>query len=397
MNKLSFIFFLSVLFCFSCSISAQTMDINQLEQLAEDGNANAIEQLGECYYKGFLVEKNFRKAYELFKTAAEKEQSKAMFYLFQCYTFGRGIEADSEKALLWLKRAAIAGDEDAFIEYTTRYPDSEEDILDLQNKWREEHEEKRNVTFMVNGVSFTMVFVEGGNFIMGSDTFSQEEKPAHEVKVDSYMIGQTEVTQALWAAVMGHNPSLFYKSRFHSDTLPVEFVSWEDCQQFIFKLNSLTGQHFRLPTEAEWEFAARGGNMSKGYRYSGSNDIDSIAWYWRNSGKKYLKGSEYMDERRFLTKIQNNKCQTHPVAQKKPNELGIYDMSGNVSEWTQDCFDYYKSAYIINRRDTSEKKCSYRVRRGGSWDDVADVCRVSSRNGRTPESTRSFLGLRLAL
>lgn len=160
--------------------------------------------------------------------------------------------------------------------------------------------------FTVRGVSFEMVRVEGGTFRMGatseqgSDVWDNE-KPVHSVTLSGYYIGKTEVTQALWKAVMGINPS-----RFKGDYLPVENVSWDDCQEFIRKLNSMTGQNFRLPTEAEWEFACRGGNNSRGYKYSGSNNLGSVAWYDGNSGNK-----------------------THPVGTKAPNELGIYEMCGS--------------------------------------------------------------------
>lgn len=176
-------------------------------------------------------------------------------------------------------------------------------------------------TFTVNGVSFKMITVEGGTFTMGASDDDEEayynEKPAHEVTLSSYSIGETEVTQALWLAVMGSNPS-----RFTGDlTRPVECVSWNDCQAFIIKLNQLTGKTFRLPTEAEWEIAARGGNESMGYKYAGGNDINEVAWYRGNSSSK-----------------------THPVATKAPNELGLYDMSGNVFEWCSDWYDSYTDA-----------------------------------------------------
>jgi formylglycine-generating enzyme required for sulfatase activity len=177
-----------------------------------------------------------------------------------------------------------------------------------------------NKEFTVNGVSFTMVKVDGGTFKMGATSeqgsdAEEDEKPAHSVTLSSYWIGQTEVTKALWNAVMGTNPSLS-----KGDELPVENVSWKDCQKFIKKLNQLTGETFRLPTEAEWEYAARGGNKSKGYKYSGSNDLGTVAWSSNNSLPK-----------------------THPVATKQPNELGIYDMSGNVYEWCNDYYDSYSS------------------------------------------------------
>ena len=223
--------------------------------------------------------------------------------------------------------------------------------------------------FTVNGVSFEMVRVEGGTFRMGatseqgSDAYG-DEKPVHSVTLSSYYIGKTEVTQSLWQAVMGSNPS-----NYKGSDLPVECVSWNDCQEFIQKLNRLTGRNFRLPTEAEWEFACRGGNNSRGYKYSGSNDIDNVAWYWDNSGRK-----------------------THPVATKAPNELGIYDMSGNVWEW---CSDWYTSYSQTN--PTGPQNGSPRVYRGGCWLYDARGCRSSFRYGNGPTDRNFNLGLRLAL
>ena len=188
--------------------------------------------------------------------------------------------------------------------------------------------------------------------------------------LSSYYIGKTEVTQALWKAVMGSSPS--DTSTLKVDNLPVERVSWNDCQEFIRKLNALTGQNFRLPTEAEWEFACRGGNNSRGYKYSGSNYIDNVAWYWDNSGKK-----------------------THPVATKLPNELGIYDMSGNVWEWCADWYGDYSSGAQTNPKGPYDG--SRRVRRGGGWYVIARNCRSSNRNNNNPTNRNNNLGLRLAL
>lgn len=224
--------------------------------------------------------------------------------------------------------------------------------------------------FNVNGVKFVMVPVEGGTFMMGataeqgSDVYD-DEKPSHSVTLSSYYIGQTEVTQELWTAVMGSNPS-----RFTGTNLPVERVTWNNCQTFITKLNSATGKRFRLPTEAEWEYAARGGNKSRGYKYSGSNDVGSVAWYDVNSGGK-----------------------THPVATKSPNELGIYDMSGNVYEWCQDWYGSYSSSAQTNPEGAASG--SYRVCRGGSWIFNAKICRSSDRYNSTPSFKSSDLGLRL--
>ena len=226
--------------------------------------------------------------------------------------------------------------------------------------------------FTVNGVSFEMVRVEGGTFRMGAtseqeDEADSNEKPVHSVTLSSYYIGKTEVTQSLWQAVMGSNPS-----NYKGSDLPVECVSWNDCQEFIQKLNRLTGRNFRLPTEAEWEFACRGGNNSRGYKYSGSNDIDNVAWYWDNSGEK-----------------------THPVATKAPNELGIYDMSGNFWEW---CSDWYADYTSYSQTDpTGPQSGSRRVCRGGGWYGTAGYCRSSNRGSSDPTFRFNLLGLRLAL
>ena len=167
---------------------------------------------------------------------------------------------------------------------------------------------------------------------------------------------------------MGSNPSYFKGSK-----LPVENVSWNYCQLFITQLNQLTGKRFRLPTEAEWEFAARGGNNSKGYKYSGSDNIEAVAWYYENSDRK-----------------------THDVAGKQPNELGLYDMSGNVWEWCQDWYDKYYSLPSVVTNPTGPTDGSFRVHRGGYWHSNAEDCRVSSRDYNSP-SNSSDRGLRLAL
>lgn len=226
--------------------------------------------------------------------------------------------------------------------------------------------------FTVNGVSFDMARVEGGTFRMGATSEQEDEAysnemPVHSVTLNSYYIGKTEVTQVLWEAVMGSNPS-----RFNGDYLPVENVSWDDCQEFIRKLNSMTGQNFRLPTEAEWEFACRGGNNSRGYKYSGSNNLGSVAWYDGNSGGK-----------------------THPVATKSPNELGIYDMSGNVWEWCADWYGDYSSGAQTN--PTGPYGGSSRVYRGGSRFNDVRHCRSSFRYDGNPTLRLNILGLRLAL
>ena len=228
-----------------------------------------------------------------------------------------------------------------------------------------------NMTIPVkDGISIDMVRVEAGTFTMGATPEMKNpydwEKPTHRVTLtNDYYIGKYEVTQALWQAVMGNNPS-----SFKGDNLPVESVSWDDCQEFISKLNRITGKTFRLPTEAEWEYAARGGNKSRGYQYSGSNNLSDVAWYEDNCGKK-----------------------THAVGTKQPNELGIYDMSGNVWEWCQDWFGEYSSSSQTN--PTGANSGSGRVRRGGSWGTW--VCCSSSRGVLEPNDRYDFLGFRLVL
>ena len=219
-----------------------------------------------------------------------------------------------------------------------------------------------------------MAYVQGSTFTMGATSeqgsdAEDDEKPAHSVTLSSYYIGKTEVTQELWQAVMGNNPS-----RFKGNRKPVECMSWDDCQTFISKLNSLTGKKFRLPTEAEWEFAARGGIKSQGYKYSGSNTLGDVAWYEENSGDT-----------------------THDVGTKSPNELGLYDMNGNVWEW---CSDWYGDKYYSSspsNHPTGPSSGAYRVLRGGSWYSIANLCRSSDRGGSTPVDRGDNMGLRLCL
>ena len=223
-----------------------------------------------------------------------------------------------------------------------------------------------------DGISIDMVRVEAGTFTMGATREMEnpydDEKPTHQVTLtNNYYIGRYEVTQALWKAVMGNNPS-----KYEGDNLPVEQVSWDDCQEFISKLNIITGKTFRIPTEAEWEYAARGGKKSRCYQYSGSNNISDVAWYVDNSDSK-----------------------THAVGTKQANELGIYDMSGNVNEWCQDRYGFYSSSSQVN--PTGSNSRYNRVYRGGSWLNNAGFCRSSYRRSNTPDNCNSYLGLRLVL
>ena len=223
-----------------------------------------------------------------------------------------------------------------------------------------------------NGITIDMVKVEAGTFMMGATSEMENpyswEKPVHQVTLtNDYYMGKYEVTQALWQSVMGSNPS-----EFKGDNLPVEQVRWNDCQEFINKLNSMTGRKFRLPTEAEWEYAARGGKKGHGYQYSGSSNISDVAWYDENSGSK-----------------------THPVGTKQANELGIYDMTGNVWEWCQDRYGSYVSS--SQKNPTGAVRGSNRVYRGGGWGIFAWSCRLSCRNYGPPDYLYYYLGLRLVL
>ncbi len=211
-----------------------------------------------------------------------------------------------------------------------------------------------------------MVFVDGGTFMMGSNSGEDDEKPVHEVTLSSYYIGKYEVTQAQWRAVMGNNPSYFQ----NCDDCPVEQVSWNDIQGYIQKLNAQTGKQYRLPTEAEWEYAARGGNKSRNYTFSGSDDINSVAWYDGNSGDK-----------------------THKVGGKQYNELGIYDMSGNVWEWCADWYGNYSSARATNPKGPSSGES--RLLRGGSWYGNALFCRYAFRFRSNPDGRSLNRGFRL--
>ena len=223
-----------------------------------------------------------------------------------------------------------------------------------------------------DGICIEMVKVEAGTFMMGATSEMKnpydDEKPVHQVTLtNDYYMGKYEVTQALWQVVMGKNPSYF-----KGDNLPVNYVRWKDCQRFISKLNSMTGRKFRLPTEAEWEYAARGGKKSRGYQYSGSSNISDVAWYDGNSGDK-----------------------THPVGTKQANELGIYDMTGNVLEWCQDWYGSYYSSSQTN--PTGATSGSRHVNRGGSWAKNVRRSSPSCRYGAIYVDRDLDLGFRLAL
>ena len=228
-------------------------------------------------------------------------------------------------------------------------------------------------TFTVGEVSFKMIAVEGGTFWMGG-TYSTFEKPIHQVSLSSYAIGETEVTQALWEAVMGELPTEITEVN-KNPQYPIVFVNWNAVQEFITKLNEMTGMTFRLPTEAEWEYTARGGNKSLGFAYSGSNIIDEVGWYSENSGDHL-----------------------HQVATLQPNELGIYDMTGNAAEWCNDRFGYYyysESPSINPQGPDTPYDRSIRGVYGYSSNESNN--RWTARTGNGPQGSRHYVGFRLAL
>lgn len=233
-------------------------------------------------------------------------------------------------------------------------------------------ESNNSLAIAANGATFNMILVKGGQFKMGATAAEQgaasESEVQHEVRLSDFYIGQTEVTQELWQAIMGANPS-YHKG----DNLPVHNISWNDCQRFIRKLNELTGLKFALPTEAQWEYAARGGELSKGYKFAGSNNIADVAVYSVNSQR-----------------------QPQTVGSKSPNELGIYDMSGNVYEWCNDWYGPYNTQ-IVQLDPKGATPSATRVMRGGCYMAGNNSCRVAARSSGKLAFTSNYYGLRLIL
>lgn len=257
----------------------------------------------------------------------------------------------------------------------------------LGQDWPKEPFALQDETITVGDVSFTMVAVEGGTYLMGGTEeqgteSSSLEKPVHEVTLSDYYIGQTEVTQALWTAVMGSNPSYFTSAKGFGDIVerPVESVTWDNCQEFITRLSEMTGRQFRMPTEAEWQYAARGGNKTQANKYAGSSIIDAVAWYRVNSMDVGNKNPDYG---------------THAVATKAANELGLYDMSGNVNEWCSDWYGSYTEEAQNN--PTGPETGTSRMCPGGSWGSLPAYCRVSYRARYAPTMKSNIIGLRLVM
>lgn len=356
------------------------LELQQIRCIANDSEIEFISQPEKYktvpYAYNLYSQDNSLRIYEGFvKKETDKECWVKLFLDFKV------TKADDEafeiylheKHMLFLKHKSVG--EIVTIEITP-FLFSGETVLDFRI-------EKEMIGFVilnetgwkitVRDVEIEMVHVESGTFMMGAidqdGDAEDNERPTHEVALSSFNIGKYEVTQELWEAVMGENPSY---DVFKGAKVPVVDVSWDDCDDFIRELNKLTGKNFRLPTEAEWEFAARGGKNGKGYKYAGNDNIEAVAWYDGNSGGH-----------------------PHPVGQKHPNELGLYDMSGNVLEWCQDWKGDYSSNAQTN--PTGPSSGYYRVFRGGNWFLGARYCRSSSRSYNGPSSCNYYLGLRLAL
>ncbi|MCQ2077292.1 MAG: SUMF1/EgtB/PvdO family nonheme iron enzyme [Bacteroidaceae bacterium] len=335
------------------------------KKAAEQGLAAAQYNLGLCYYAGKGVGRNAQQAVYWYKKAAEQGNADAQFNLGMCYSMGEGVAKDHTQAAYWYKKSAAQGNINASI------------ALDAFGYNDTKKTTKENLTFTVKGVSFEMVYVEGGTFTMGAtseqgSSVYDSSNPAHLVTLSDYYIGKYEVTQGLWEAVMGSNPS-----EFKGSTKPVEKVNWSDCNKFINKLNSILSSQlnnmcFALPTEAQWEYAARGGKKSQGYRYAGSNSVEAVSWNSENSGHS-----------------------SHEVGMKASNELGLYDMSGNIEEWCQDKYGQYSHGSQTNPTGASEGV--HRVQRGGSWATYAWSTRVSHRACIEYTYRLNSIGLRLCL
>jgi formylglycine-generating enzyme required for sulfatase activity len=297
---------------------------------------------------------------------SEKEASE----LLQQKTFNNKIIEKKNKITFEWIRNLIPNAEQTIVVNETKHEvvnESKHEVVKTEikpNPKENKTTEEPTIVKYVDMGGIEMVFVEGGKFIMRDN--SVVGATPHKVELDSFYIGKYPITQAQWMGVMSYNPSFF-----KNPDCPVDSISWDDCQKFISKLNVKTKKKFRLPTEAQWEFAARGGKLSKGYNYAGSNNINVVAWYDKNS---------------------NNK--THPVGLKEPNEIGIYDMSGNVNEWCSDWKGKYRIAAKYNKNPKGPENGEYRVVRGGSW---LNSSFVAVRDYRLPNRRYNHMGIRLAL
>lgn len=251
---------------------------------------------------------------------------------------------------------------------------------------------KERLHFEVKGVKFDMVLVDGGTFTMGATAeqsgFSDDEHPLHEVKLTDYYIGETEVTQELWEAIMGYNHSAFQGN----PQLPVEHISWNETEAFMRRLNALCYGNFALPSEAQWEYAARGGRLTHDFRFAGSDVPEDVAW--TGAAEREPEG-HFADTIHLGTFLDDKRAHTYPVAQKLPNELGLYDMSGNVSEWTSTYYAPYNDKKTKNPK--GPRTGDLYVIRGGCWYFGDFMARVSCRQKGSPRCGYINVGFRLML
>lgn len=321
-----------------------------------------------------------KKRIKYLEEAAQNGSGAALINLAYIYEYGEGVERDIDKAIDYYRSAIVHHGHDEYIDEIKAL------LKEKESKAKEAKSQPIHPIhpISVNGVSFNMIKVQGGTFTIGATSEQEsenpwdDERPAHEVTVGDYMIGETAVTQALWEAVMGttiqeqsKKGTLGSSLRGVGANYPMYHISWDDCQEFVAKLSQLTGKTFRLPTEAEWEYAARGGNHGKGFKYAGSDTLGDVAWH--DDGQTF---------------------ETSPVAQKHPNELGLYDMSGNVWEW---CQDWYIN-YGVELTPAMLKSAGMsHVTRGGSWNRAPRFCRVSVRGHSTPNERVNYVGLRVVM
>lgn len=392
--------FLSIVFIMLSVMVVSAQQVTTIEDLRAGvmrGDEYSTLMLGWCYANGEGVDKNMTTAIGFWQQLAEKETKSeyiatACYMLGNCYSEGSGVAVDINAAVYWWRKAAGLGNEKAK-DMLAKNPN-----ITAQAPQRGQ---SKTITIPGTNVSFKMIYVQGGTFKMGAqrtnsvgENFDYDaadvEKPIHSVTLSDYYVGEYEVTQGLWEAVMGYSGRLqdgFYLRPFADVWLgdnpsssygkganyPAYYVSYEDIvNHFIPRLNKLTGLKFRLPTEAEWEYAARGGKNQDYYLYSGSDELADVAWFTKNSSSS-----------------------THIVGMKKPNSLGLYDMSGNVWELCSDWYGSYSSSSQTN--STGPSSGSYRVLRGGSWYHGARYCRVAVRVSNSPDSRYNSNGFRLAL
>ena len=358
-----------------CRVNGQAVSLVSSGKHQYDGEIN-LQNKKLFLKKAFLPEVQVSLSFKVKKKDNEQFSIKLMTQ--------EGQMLKSDSLLLWTHQVGSTLNVD-FVSFIFDRDEAAFKIVVDDEKWAtlQLRVNYKSETFAIGDVELTMVKVKGGTFTMGAisepgNYAFESERPVHQVTLSDYYIGEVPVTQALWKAVMGKNLSYFNGGEYGTDLRrPVERVSWYDCQDFIEKLNEkldsqLNGRRFRLPTEAEWEFAARSGLKSEHHKYAGRDDIDAVAWYMRNSSG-----------------------QTHPVGAKAANELDLFDMSGNVWEWCQDWYGSYSSSPQIN--PTGPSFAARRVCRGGSLSSEAAYCRVSYRNSDTPALVSNNHGFRLAL